>query len=666
MRALKSGVFLAFSVLLCLLEVSCGGGKPPTPVGSLVIGSAALPTAVINVAYSATLTATGGQQPFTWSIASGTLPAGLNISSAGVISGTPTTLGTSHFKVQVTDSQTPTAAVDLTSKSIIVNSPLAITTSSLTAGSVNVPYSGSVVASGGVPAYTWSITSGSLPAGLTLSTAGLISGTPTSQGASTFTVQVSDSQTPSATATASLSLAIGGPASRLNGNYVFSLSGFSQGNLVVQAASFTADGMGNITNGLMDSNSAAGPLTKLPFTGIYSLDTTNTGPMTLNIPGLGTFTYQLAVPAVGTIRFIQNGTAGNQGSGVIRKVASTVPVTVASLAAYWAFGAIGGDVSNNRYAATGTFQASSTGAWTNGVQDINNNGIIAASQSFTGSFVAIDPVTGRGIATLNANSAVTNYSFFPVSSSELIMLGIDPVSGNAPLVLFTLDTRPLNNYTNATLNATTVAALEGVATSSGSSVPYGLLALVKFDGAGNFSVSIDENLGGTLSPPNHHTGTYSVETNGRTTLAGFGSSTIIFYLSASIAFTVGADAAVTAGTIVPQVGTSLSNSSISGPYQGGTVQAVLPTVTVEANSATADGAGNLALFYDTSGPGGPQQGLTSTATYSVDSTGRAPLTANGSTTGIAYVVSDASSAGGGGKILVLSTDANPKINSLEK
>jgi hypothetical protein len=63
MRALKSGVFLAFSVLLCLLEVSCGGGKPPTPVGSLVIGSAALPTAVINVAYSATLTATGASNP---------------------------------------------------------------------------------------------------------------------------------------------------------------------------------------------------------------------------------------------------------------------------------------------------------------------------------------------------------------------------------------------------------------------------------------------------------------------------------------------------------------------------------------------------------------------------------------------------------------------------
>ena len=98
---------------------------------------------------------------------------------------------------------------------------------------------------------------------------------------------------------------------------------------------------------------------------------------------------------------------------------------------------------------------------------------------------------------------------------------------------------------------------------------------------------------------------------------------------------------------------------ISGSYQGGTIVAVLPSVTVEADSANPDGNGNFPLTYDTSGPGGPQQGLTLTATYSVDSTGRSPLTVNGSTAGIAYVVNPS-------KILVLSTDANPKVNSLEQ
>lgn len=659
-------LLISISLLLCGFALSCGGGKPPIPILPLVIGPAALPAAVVNVPYTATLTSTGGLGPFTWALASGTLPPGLSISTAGVISGTPTVLGTTNFVVQVTDSQTPTAAVDMASQTITVNPTLSITTTSLTAGSVGVPYSVSLTASGGVAPYTWTLTSGSLPAGLTLSTSGLLAGTPTNQEAQTFTVQVSDSQTPASTASTPLSLTISGPTGRLNGNYVFSFSGYARGGSALQlrAGSFTADGQGNITNGLMDFG--GGP-TAVPFFGTYSLDSSNTGPMTLIVSSLSiVLDNTLAVPATGTIRFIQNGGAGAQGTGVIRKVASTVPITVASLAAYWAFGATGADVSNNRYAAAGTFQASNTGAWTSGVQDINDNGIIPASQSFTGSFVAIDPVTGRGTATLNANSVVTHYSFYPVSSSELIMLSIDPVSGTAPLALFTLATRPLNNYTNATLNATTMAALQGVGSSSGNPVPSGLLALVKFDGAGNLAVSTDENLGGTLSA-NKYTGTYSVETNGRTTLAGFGRSTIVFYLSASVGFTVEFDAAVTAGTIVPQVGTSLSNSSISGSYQGGTLQAVLPTVTVEADSATADGAGNLALFYDTSGPGGPQQGLTSAITYNVDATGRSPLTANGNTVGIAYVVNSVgNSAAANPKFLVLSTDASPKINALEK
>ena len=661
MTALKRALSLGICILLCGFALSCTTGRPPVPVLPLVIGPAALPAAVINTPYSATFTSVGGVGPFTWALASGTLPPGLTISASGVISGTPTVLGTTTFKVQVTDSQTPTAAVDVASKSVTVNSPLAITTSSLTGGSVNVPYTASLAASGGVPPYTWSITSGSLPTGLTLSSSGFISGTPTTQGTSTFTVQVSDSQATPATATATLSLAINGPTFRLNGNYVFSFSGYSQGSPVLQAGSFTSDGLGNITNGLMDSNSATGVLTKLPFTGTYSLDSTNTGPMTLVIPALGTFSYQLAVPAIGTIRFIQNGSAGDQGTGVIRKLATGAKFTVSSLAATWAFGSFGADSALSRFASAGTFQADSKGAWTSGVEDTNDHGSVANSVPFSGSFVAIDPLTGRGTATLSVtNGATTNYSFYPVTATELIMLAIDPVSSSAPLALFTLVTTsaPIGGYTNASLNTTTAADLQGVALSNSVPVPDVLLAFVIFDGKGGLTVTTDENLGGTLSA-NKYTGTYNVETNGRTTLTGFGSSPIVFYLSSNTAFTLGTDASVMAGTIVPQFGSPYTNTSISGSYQGASIVAVLPTVTVEADSATPDGAGNYPLTYDTSGPGGPQQGLTLTATYSVDSTGRSPLTVNGTTAGIAYVVNPS-------KVWVLSVDANPKVNSIEK
>ena len=430
---------------------------------------------------------------------------------------------------------------------------------------------------------------------------------------------------------------------------------------MVQAGSFTADGLGNITNGLMDSNSASGVHTKLPFAGTYSIGATDTGPMTLVIPTLGTFSYQVAVPATGTIRFIQNGNAGGQGTGVIRKVTSTTKVTIASLAATWAFGSSGGDFAANRFAAAGTFVANNTGAWTGGVEDTNDNGIVANSVAFTGSFVAIDPVTGRGTATIAvSNGATTNYSFYPVSGSELIMLSIDSVSATAPLALFSVNTvtAPSGGWMVSTLNFTTVAALQGVGSANSNIVPYGLLAFATFDGKGGLTVSTDENLGGTLSS-NKYTGTYNVETTGRTTLTGFGTNPIVFYISNTVAFAIVGDAGVTSGTLFVQSPPPFSNTSLSGSHQGASIEAVLPTVTVEDDSAAPDGAGNYPLNFDTSGPGGPQQGLTLNATYSIDATGRSPLTSNGNTIGIAYVLNPS-------KVLVLSTDANPKVNSLEQ
>ncbi len=646
--------------------LSCATGRPPTPVLPLVIDPSALPAAVINVPYSVTLRAAGGVPPYTWAMASGTLPPGLSISSGGVISGTPTTLGSTTFKIQVTDVQTPIQAVDTATKSITVNQPLAISTTSLTNGTVGVPYSGSITATGGVPPYTWSIISGTLPAGLTLAANGVITGTPTTQESQTFTVQASDSQTPASTASASLTLTITGPTGRLNGNYVFSFSGYQNGALVLQAGSFTSDGAGNITNGLMDSNSASGVHTSLPFSGTYSIGSTNTGPMTLVIPALGTFTYQVATPAAGTIRFIQNGNAGNQGTGYIRKVTSTTAITLAQLAKSWSFGGSGADVAASRYATAGTFTADSKGAWTALEEDANDNGTVVHSTSGTGNFLTIDPVTQRGTANMTVNSVTTNYSFYPVSTSEMVMLCTDPLSTTAPLVLFTLYSNPAN-WSNSTIHTTTVTQLQGLGTSNGNTVPYGLLAFATFDGAGGVNISTDENLGGTLSTNTYAAATYSTATNGRTTISGFGANSIVAYFTSNVAFIVVGDAGVTSGTLVPQFGSPYTTSSINGSYQGGTLQTVLPSVTVQDDSALADGAGVLGLTFDISGPGGPLTGLTQAMTYSVDSAGRTPLVAKGNTEGIAYVVTGTSSGTStSGKVWVLSTDANANVYSLEK
>ena len=168
--------------------------------------TASLPVGTTTVAYSETLTAADGKSPYTWSLASGVLPAGLVLGSDGVISGTPTTAGTSTFTVRVTDSGSRTGTKSL---SIVVGTPVGVTTASLANGTVGTALSRTLAASGGATPYTWSLTSGALPAGLSLSTGGVISGTPTTAGTSSFTVQVTDSAGRTGTKALTLTIAAG-------------------------------------------------------------------------------------------------------------------------------------------------------------------------------------------------------------------------------------------------------------------------------------------------------------------------------------------------------------------------------------------------------------------------------------------------------------------------
>jgi hypothetical protein len=158
--------------------------------------SSALPGGQVSAPYSGFLWATGGTAPYSWSVTAGSLPAGLSLdSSTGIISGTPTASGTSSFTVTATDSsstaQTATADLSITVDAI---PPLAIQTSQLASPTVGQQYSATLAAAGGIPPYTWAVTSGSLPAGLSLDTSsGALTGTPTAAGSRTFTVTTTDS-----------------------------------------------------------------------------------------------------------------------------------------------------------------------------------------------------------------------------------------------------------------------------------------------------------------------------------------------------------------------------------------------------------------------------------------------------------------------------------------
>lgn len=174
-----------------------------TSTGLVISSAATLPGAIVGTAYSEALRAAGGTPPYTWTLTAGSLPPGLSLAASGVISGTATAVGTSSFTAQVTDGAALQASKQM---SIAVELRPSITTSALPNGVAGVAYSQALAASGGTPPYSWSISSGALPSGLALSAAGAITGTPTTGGAFTFTVQLSDSF--SATATKQFSITV--------------------------------------------------------------------------------------------------------------------------------------------------------------------------------------------------------------------------------------------------------------------------------------------------------------------------------------------------------------------------------------------------------------------------------------------------------------------------
>ena len=176
----------------------------------LVITTASLPGGTQYQTYSANLTASGGKPAYSWS-ATG-LPAGLSLNgSTGAITGTPAAAGSSTVTAQVTDANT-TVTSKTFALTIAAAPPLAVTSSSLPAGTTGTPYSTALTASGGLQPYSWTIPAGALPPGLTLNPGtGVVSGTPTTTGLFSFTATVKDSVPQSASAT--LSITVSSPAS---------------------------------------------------------------------------------------------------------------------------------------------------------------------------------------------------------------------------------------------------------------------------------------------------------------------------------------------------------------------------------------------------------------------------------------------------------------------
>jgi CSLREA domain-containing protein len=177
---------------------------------ALTLTPATLPSPAVGVAYSQTLSASGGIAPYTYSLSAGALPMGLALRTTGVISGTATASGTFNFTVTAKDSDSFTVAQAYLFT--IAATTITLTPTTLPSPTVGMAYSQTLSASGGIAPYSYSISTGALPTGLTLSTTGVLSGTATIAGTLNFTVTAKDSD--SFTATKVYSIAVARQASQ--------------------------------------------------------------------------------------------------------------------------------------------------------------------------------------------------------------------------------------------------------------------------------------------------------------------------------------------------------------------------------------------------------------------------------------------------------------------
>ena len=467
-----------------------------------------------------------------------------------------------------------------------------------------------------------------------------------------------------------------GSNAELSGNYAFTFDGITGANGVSNGYAgvgrFTADGAGNITNGEVDTNAVGGGVAAQGFTGTYSIGADHRGLMTLNIGG-STKKFAIATLADGSAKFIETDAAGGSGtigSGSIEK-SSPAAFSTAQITGEYAFGIAGQDNTNNRAAIVGRFTSSGNGTLTNVAGDVNAYGTVSALTFSSATYTVSNAATGRGTMhlsfTFTGGAVNLNFAFYIVNNGKLFAMVTDTVTRVTPLLngIVQRQRPPTGGFTNASLNSNMVLYMSGLAACGNVSgtVPKAVAGVLTGNGAGSFSLTFDENFCGAPRSVTATPGTYSVESNGRTTMTLNGDGVVGYLVDTNEAFLFSTDPTVLLGFGEPQTAGALTNSSVAGPYAGVATDPTAFTVNVFSGEFSANGAsptGSLAGHVDIGAASGSQSGASFAATYAVSSSptngrGTVNLTSPSGGSAIAYVISPTKF------VVVPMSDPNPAV-----
>ncbi|WP_380787837.1 putative Ig domain-containing protein [Sphingomonas sp. R86521] len=606
-----SGSF-AFSVTAT--DSSIGSGPyAVTRSYTLVIGAPTLtlaPTTLtgttVGAAYSASITATGGTAPYGYAITAGALPAGLTLAADGTLAGTSSAGGTFTFAVTATDATPAGSGGPYTTAraySLTVAAPnVTLSPATLPAGQAGTPYSQALSAGGGTAPYAYVASAGALPAGLTLSASGTLSGTPSASGSFAFSVTATDSSGGSGpyAGTRSYTLVIGAPTLILAPT---TLTGATVGS--AYSASITATGgtapygyaitAGALPAGL--SLAANGTLAGTPSAGgsfAFTVTATDATAVGSGGPYTASRSYSLTVAAPS-----------------VTLSPATLPAGQAGTAYSQALSAAGGTAPYGYAVTAGALPAGVT---------LSASGTLAGTPSESGSFAfsvtATDSSSGSG----------------PYASTRSYTLVIgSPTLALAPASL---------------IGATVGASYSASITAIGGTAPYGYAIT-----AGALPAGLTLAAGGTLSGTPNAGGSFAFTVTATdATAAGSGGP---YTASRSYSLTVAAPSVALSPASLPagQAGIAysqaLSATGGTAPYGYAVTAGALPAgVTLSASgtlAGTPSASGSFAFSVtatDSSGGSGPYAG-TRSYTFVVGSPTLtlAPTTLSGASVGAAYSAS---------------------------
>jgi hypothetical protein len=392
---------------------------------------------------------------------------------------------------------------------------------------------------GAIPVVSWSV-SGS---GCTGASCGMIDST----GKYTAPATVPNPSLVSVTATSVADSSVSGSAtvmlgsnpdnSKLSGQYAFLLGGYDGDGNVAMAGSFTADGQGNISQGVADYNfsSAIFVATNLTFTGTYSVGSDDRGSMAITVSSphaflsgfsqtfsfsLGSFNGGIATRG----RMIELDNEQIWTTGLLAKQDPTAFSTAAITGGY-AFGLSGTAGSGFPLNAVGRFTASG-GSLSAGLTDVyglglteSGSGTVSAGLRLPFSGVYQVSANGRGTAVFTFTAqdpAFSNFAFYVVSASELLLVETDTCQSGICTFKGGISGEALQqsggSFTTASLNGPAVFNLTAArSNATGGSVAVGQEI---FDGMGNLTGIQDENSSGVITSAHAFSGTYTVDPDG--------------------------------------------------------------------------------------------------------------------------------------------------------